>query len=471
MQTIDRRAFLRGTVVLGGGLVASGPLQALAAREAVGAPTTCSGYGPLIAQGDLALPPGFEYEVISRQGDPMSDGNLTPGIFDGMGAFPGPRNRTILIRNHENRRRAGEFPVIVPPELRYDSDPTYNAGNTTLFLRRSGSSGRYVVERDFAVLGGTDTNCAGGELPDGWITCEEVVNRSAAGTKHGYSFFIPKNARGPVKARPILNAGRFVHEAAAWHDGVLYQTEDRSISTDPELGLLGACLYRYIPRASEGQGLASSGGRLEALKLRSEFHANMDVARVVGRRYRVEWVTVDEPDHDDDTDERRDRIPGFTPTRVHAQDKGAAFFDRQEGAWVGDGKIYFDCTTGGEQNLGQVWAYDPKRETIMLIYESTSPESLENPDNVVIVPETGHILLQEDGSGAQFVRALTPNGCIYDFAMTTTNQTEFCGGCFNSDGDVFFINQQGERGGPAEGPPGGAAVTYAIYGPWGEIDD
>jgi uncharacterized protein len=449
-----------------------GPLGALAAREASGAPLRCGGYGPLIPDGDLALPRGFEYEVLSRQGDPMSDGNPTPGIFDGMGAFRGPDKTTILIRNHENRRRAGEFPVIVPPEFRYDSDMTYNAGNTILHLRRRSGSKKYVVERDFAVLGGTDTNCAGGELPEGWVTCEEVVNRSAAGIKHGYSFFIPKNATGPVPARPILGAGRFVHEAAAWHDGILYQTEDKSIAEDPTLGLIGACLYRYLPdRPGSSGGLSSSRGRLEALKLKNEFHANMDVGRVVGRRYRVEWVKVDEPDHEDDTDDRRDRVPGFTPTRIQAQDKGAAFFDRQEGAWVGDGKIYFDCTEGGQQDLGQVWAYDPRRESITLIYESTSPESLENPDNVVIVPETGHIFLQEDSPGAQFVRGLTPRGCIYDFARTVTNETEFCGGCFDPDGEVFFLNQQGERGGPPEGPPGGAAVTYAIYGSWDDLDE
>ena len=56
----------------------------------------------------------------------MTDGNPTPGIFDGMGAYPGPDGSTILIRNHENRRRVGEATVVVPPEARYDQDPTYN---------------------------------------------------------------------------------------------------------------------------------------------------------------------------------------------------------------------------------------------------------------------------------------------------------------------------------------------------------
>lgn len=207
---------------------------------------------------------------------------------------------------------------------------------------------------------------------------------------------------------------------------------------------------------------------LQALKLMNEFHANMDTGRPIGVPFEVEWVTVDEPDHDDDSDNRRDRVPGFTPTRVQAQDKGAAFFDRQEGMWagVGDSKVYFDCTTGGAQNLGQVWEYDPGRETVTLIYESVDRNSLENPDNVVIVPKTGDILLCEDSPREQYIRGLTQEGRIYDLARTTANDSEFCGACFDPDGQTLYVNQQGERGGLPNGPPDGQAITYAIYGPF-----
>lgn len=95
---------------------------------------------------------------------------------------------------------------------------------------------------------------------------------------------------------------------------------------------------------------------------------------------------------------------------------------------------------------------------------------------MVIVPRTGDIFLQEDASGTQFLRGLTPEGEIYDFAETVTNDTEFCGGCFDADGLTLFVSQQGERSGenpPGTIPPGdlqGApesrAVTYAIYGPF-----
>jgi secreted PhoX family phosphatase len=50
------------------------------------------------------------------------------------------------------------------------------------------------------------------------------------------------------------------------------------------------------------------------------------------------------------------------------------------------------------------------------------------------------------------------------------NETEFCGGCFSPDGRTFFVSQQGERvaGGA---PDSGAALTYAIWGPFDQKDD
>jgi uncharacterized protein len=478
---VSRKQFLgaggagAAAFVLGALADKSGPLGALGARGALGqsAPRV-EGYGPIGPSNgpDLLLPQGFRYRIVSRQGEPMSDGNPTPGIFDGMGAYPGPRGTTILIRNHENRRRPGEIPVVVPADKRYDQDPTYTAGDTKLVLDRRGN-----VIRSFAILGGTDTNCAGGETPWGaWITCEEVVNRSAAGKKHGYVFEIDAYAEGPVDAIPILSAGRMSHEAVAYLDGILYETEDRSISADG-----GACFYRYLPADTgddddrdrdrdDDRESIPDGGRLQALKLRGEDRANMDTGRPVGQAYRVEWVAVPVPDHDDDTDRLRTGPDNLLPTRFQAQNRGAAIFDREEGIWVGDGKIYFDCTFGGAQNLGQVWEYDPDRETITLIYESSDPNVLQNPDNVVIVPRTGDIFLQEDGpdEDGQFVRGLTEDGEIYDFARTVTNNTEFCGGCFSPDGNTFFLNQQGERGGPIGdgGQPVPNATTYAITGPF-----
>jgi secreted PhoX family phosphatase len=456
---VTRRRFTQGSIAVGGGLALAGPISALQASAAEGRVRRAAGYGeprPTPEEDSglayIALPPGFSYRVISRQNEPMDDGNPTPGIFDGMAAYPGPNGTTVLIRNHENRSRPGEIECKVPAGKRYDQDPNVRGGNTKLVVSRS----RRVIE-SFAVLGGTHTNCAGGVTPwDSWITCEEIFNYGSvesntvpgSGVPHGYSFEIPADAGGPVEPIPMLAAGRFSHEAIAWLDGVMYETEDRG----------DAAFYRFLPRRPprESGDLASFGGTLQALVVRGRPNFDANTANP-GETYSVQWVTIEEPNPPQDT------------VRKEAQSKGAALFDRTEGAWTADGRVYFDCTTGGEAQLGQLWEYRPRGRDggeLKLIYESTSVDDLENPDNVVVVPGTGDVFLQEDSDGEQFVRGVTRRGEIYDFARTVINGTEFCGGTFSPDGRTFFLNQQGERGAPSPGPEL-EALTYAIWGPFG----
>jgi secreted PhoX family phosphatase len=90
----SRRDFLRWSVASVGVLGIQG-LAALAgiARE--------SSLLSLVDNGDISLPPGFRYVKFSAWGDPMSDGNSTPFIHDGMAAFPGASGGIRLVRNHE----------------------------------------------------------------------------------------------------------------------------------------------------------------------------------------------------------------------------------------------------------------------------------------------------------------------------------------------------------------------------------
>jgi secreted PhoX family phosphatase len=95
-----RREFIRSSAAVGIGFLGL-------YRFSVAKTLTTSaqvGYGPLTTdpKGIFNLPKGFSYHVISRQGSTMNDGLLVPGKGDGMAAFKGNNNRTILIRNHEN---------------------------------------------------------------------------------------------------------------------------------------------------------------------------------------------------------------------------------------------------------------------------------------------------------------------------------------------------------------------------------
>jgi len=467
-MTVDltRKRFVQGTAVAGGALAFSGPLSALAQAQAQGRQIKATGYGPLRPTPEidsgieyLELPAGFSYRLISKSGDPMSDGNPTPGIFDGMAAYPGGRGTTVLMRNHENRSRPGEIPVVVPVSKRYDPDMAVRGGVTKVVV---GPDRR--VQSSFAVLGGTHTNCAGGQTPwDTWITCEEIFNYGASGnapgmgSPHGYSFEVPADATRAVTAVPIVDAGRFSHEAAVWLRGVLYETEDRG----------DAAFYRFLPerRPREHGDLATQGGTLQALVVdgRPNFDANLANP---GDTFNVSWVTIEEPNPLTDT------------VRAEAQSKGAAIFDRTEGAWTTSGSVFFDCTSGGEAQLGQLWQFTPRDDggRLKLIYESTSAGVLENPDNVVIVPATGDVFLQEDGPGVQYVRGVNQAGGIYDFAKSLLSDSEFCGGCFGGDPRTFYLNQQGGRLAaatattPAETPTtqplADRGLTYLIWGPF-----
>ena len=405
------------------------------------------GYGPLVNVGpELALPAGFSSTVLSHNGKSMSDGTPTPGAFDGMAAFPLPNGNVRLIRNHENRDRPWSTRPKGNPAKAYDAKA---AGCVTSLEVRLPPNGPPELIRDFVSLTGTIVNCAGGPTPwQTWLTCEESVEGRAHGwaAEHGYVFEVPVSAESEVTPVPLKGMGRFVHEAVAVDPatGIVYETEDRLVSG----------FYRYVPKR---RGVLADGGALQMLAV--DERPNLDTAggHAAGVRWPAHWVAIGNPD------------PGGAwedSSSVFRQgfDLGGASFARLEGCWWGDGGVFFQATNGGVARAGQVWHYrpvSPDRGELTLVFESPSPDVLDGPDNITVSPRGG-IVICEDGGGEQYLRGLTRDGRIFDFARNTLNNTEFAGACFSPDGRTLFVNIMGSTTDAGTR----RSATLAIRGPW-----
>jgi secreted PhoX family phosphatase len=265
---------------------------------------------------------------------------------------------------------------------------------------------------------------------------------------HGWIFEVP--LAGAVSREPLTAMGRFVHEAVAVDPatGIVYETEDSG----------AAGFYRFTPTE---RGQLARGGVLEMLAVRDRPQFDTRKGQTPNVTYPVQWVRIDDPEraHHDEAKQDGKGVyhDGFA--------KGGATFARLEGAFAGHGKIYFVATSGGDAGRGQVWEYDPAAERLRLVFESPGPDVLDMPDNVAVSPRGG-LVLCEDGPEVQFVRGLTVDGVVFDFAQNNAvlrgehglhgdfRRSEFAGAAFSPDGQWLFVNMQS---------PG---ITFAITGPW-----
>jgi secreted PhoX family phosphatase len=480
MTVMDRRAFLTRAGMSTAALAAlGGPLQGVLARGALAAGSTGvaannGGYGPIGPVADLTdgevrlhLPDGFEYRSFTPTGTLMSDGVITPGRHDGMAAFSAGPSRYRLVRNHEVNGPVGAFGASGKAY-----DEMAGGGTSTLEVNRHATKVRSWVS-----CNGTQMNCAGGGTPwRSWLTCEETVNGPDVGPdftgadnslleqQHGYVFEVPV-AWGPGEHRrpvPIRSAGRFAHEAVDVDpvSGILYETED---NFDFPSGF-----YRYIaPDNPMEVRELRDGGTLEMLKVKGVDNAVLDKGQTPGVTYEVEWVTIDEPDRTFPAGTTNNQAIVFVGDQGRA--KGAAIFSRLEGIFFDSGKVYLVSTQGGDtptgepppsgygDGFGQLWVYDTSEETLTLLFESPSRTVLELPDNLCISPQKSSLLC-EDGPTENFLRGVTPEGEIFDFARNAIPRREgeeFAGATFTPDGKVLFVNIQASSG-----------LTFAIWGPW-----
>lgn len=413
----------------------------------------------------LDLPEGFRYRILSKTGDRMGDGFKVPGKPDGMAAFDLGDGKIALIRNHEighSGFQTGPFDDNTKLPEGFDSSLIYDGGRhgaqpfvggtTTLIL--DAKNGKLLDE--YLSLVGTDRNCAGGPTPWGsWITCEEPADLTTQwGDIHGYCFEVPATATpGLVKPVALKAMGRFRHEAIAVdpRTGVVYLTEDRN----------DGVLYRFIPKEN---GKLEMGGKLQALKIAGKGKQDTrnwpggKVTFPVGERVAVEWIDLE------DVESPKDDL------RIQALKKGAAMFSRGEGMWfgsaehVGEDSVYFACTDGGREHLGQIFRYFPgehegtEREAetpgeLELYLEPNDTALLKNADNITIAP-SGHLYICEDTSGDNHVRGVTGQGEMFTLAKNRLSKGELTGVCMSPDGSMLFVNIQN---------PG---ITFAITGPF-----
>jgi secreted PhoX family phosphatase len=433
--------------------------------------------------GPLALPPGFHQTVVSRRGERMSDGFLVPGKHDGMCAAPwrvlsDPNLRdptkVVLVRNHEIEpvmgTEIGPFGADLAGLARVDRAKLYDAGRagvpclggtTTLVF----DTARQELVSHHLSLAGTGVNCAGGlalwaDRTPVWITCEEWTQRANEkefARDHGYCFAVPAVADGGLAAAvPLTALGRFKHEAVAVDPvtGIVYLTEDVG----------DGCFYRFLP---ETPG-SLERGRLQALVATERpsfdgrnwppFDAKGKAAGApvitarTGDRFATRWIDVDEIDSPKDD------------LRHRAFAQGAMRFARCEGIWQTKDAIVIAATTGGPQQLGQLWRYRPSPAegrpeeanapgSIELFVESHDKTVLKNCDNLC-ASASGELFVCEDGSGRDGIVRVQNDGTVRRFAMNVLNDSELAGVVFSPDGSTLFVNIQ---------DPG---MTIAVTGPW-----
>jgi len=404
----------------------------------------------------IRLPEGFRYVTFGWRGEKMSDGLTTPPLHDGMGVVAEKEGVLTLVRNHEVSSDGEAWKLKDGKPF----DELAQGGCTT--LKFDTKAGKWL--ESFASLAGTSRNCAGGVTPWGtWLTAEETVlgigdkdnykesKRRNFKKNHGWVFEVdPKGVKEPV---PLKDMGRFVHEAVAIDraTGIVYETEDRGT----------AGFYRFLPKE---KGKLAKGGELQIAEVINQPDLRGHVEQ--GKSFDVRWHKIPEPTRAHKSNFWKDEVGVF----LQGKKLGGTTFARLEGCWSGEGLVYFDATSGGGAEAGQIWQYDPVNEKLTMLFESPGKETLNMPDNLCVNPHGGLILCEDgdygDAERPQRIHLLTQDGKLVPFAVNDVQLKgergfngdfrgrEWAGATFSPDGKWLFANIQ---------TPG---ITFAITGPW-----
>jgi secreted PhoX family phosphatase len=169
-----------------------------------------------------------------------------------------------------------------------------------------------------------------------------------------------------------------------------------------------------------------------------------DTAKLaLGERVPIDWVDVPEPNPAEDT------------VRQQAHARGAARFARTEGLWLAGDELFMCATIGGPIGRGQILRVrhaGPAPE-LSVVAHSDDAAALDMPDNITVAP-SGALFVAEDGSGDNWLRCVTREGVVNDFARNALSTSELSGPCFSPDGKTLFVNIQHD------------GLTLAIQGPF-----
>ena len=354
---VSRRTFVQASAAAGTVAALGGPMSALGrAEQGSEAAPQADGYGPLQPTPEqdsgLALPRaarGLHVPADLAQRRPDERRQPDAGHLRRHGRLPGPgagpRSSSATTRT---ARAPARSPWSSPP-----ASATTRTRTSAAATRSSSSAATASVDerlrgarrhphelrRRRDAVGHVDH--LRGDLQ---LRLRREQHDAAPGVPHGYSFEMPADATGPVRPQPILDAGRFAHEAVAWLDGALYQTEDRG----------DACLVP-LPARRAGRASRATWRRSAARCRRSSSRAGRTSTRTSrrpARRYTVEWV-----------DGRRAQPARRTPSASRRRPRARRSSTARRACGPHGERVYFDCTTGGEAQLGQLWEYRPRGAT------------------------------------------------------------------------------------------------------------
>jgi len=340
----------------------------------------------------LRLPPGFTSRILARSRVAPVAGK--PFVWhdapDGGAVFAAAGGGWIYVSNSEVIDNRG--------------------GASALHFSSSGD-----LLDAYAILSGTNANCAGGPTPWGtWLSCEE----------HLRGLVWECDPSGREAARPWPALGAFTHEAVAVDPErmQLYLTED----------MRDGRWYRFTPAHVDADRMPDlSAGKLEA------------AGRSSAGGGRVHWHEIVDPSGKS------------KPTRRQATASNG--FDGGEGCWHAAGVI--DFSTKGDD---KVWAYEIASEQLSTIYEAgkLARPVLKGVDNVTVTA-SGDVLVAEDNGDMQIV-AITPDGRIVPVVQVVGHpESEVAGPAFDPSGTrLYFSSQHGATGTDRDG------VTYEVTGPF-----